>query len=244
MKKIIHQRQPCQKSCASACVAMLLGEPVKQVKAAFHKGYFDDRLTVAGYLRERGMFARDILASQRKFESGKIYVLAVPSLNTVGGTHYIIADARDVLEVLDPQKGNKGRKYYTYDENCGKATSAITVGMENGIEAGEWISTATEWEDQGDWVWRKKLETLSGSVSGPVRKTEFEYYPDGTGNLHKKNYWLLYPGEDERWLSEEFFYENEGYYAYGIIVKQKDPKGYESTIEYDDTFTYGVKATN
>lgn len=45
-------------------------------------------------------------------ELNKVYLVAVPSLNMPGLFHQIIMDTRAGLEILDPNRGVKGRKYY------------------------------------------------------------------------------------------------------------------------------------
>lgn len=105
------------KTCTSACIAMITGEPIEEVISKFHKDYFTGRQRVSDYLRRKGLFARDMTSTERYMAFNAIYILCVPSLNQQASFHSIVADTRDTVEIHDPQKGREGKKYYTYKKS-------------------------------------------------------------------------------------------------------------------------------
>lgn len=117
MSKVTFRKQTTEDNCTSACLAMILHKDVYAVYSEFHGPYFNDRITAAAYLMERGYQVREPRSSDRRIEFGNIYILCVPSLNMEAIFHSVVADTTgDTLEVFDPSMGWHGRKYYTYEE--------------------------------------------------------------------------------------------------------------------------------
>jgi len=112
--KIEHQQQPDDMSCVMTSAAMLVGLSVEDEEIQkFNRDYLHQMATVSSFAMSRAgaIYVRSPLAEERTFIAGNVYVLHVPSLNNIGGGHSIVVDARDVLELFDPQKGT-GKKYY------------------------------------------------------------------------------------------------------------------------------------
>jgi len=111
---ILHQRQPDQKTCVSACIAMALGKPIEEVIEEFHGEYMARCCRASEYLSKKGMLCREIAMVDNTLMKGCMYILCVPSLNHQGGFHVVLGDTRDGdVTVYDPQKGNEGKKYYS-----------------------------------------------------------------------------------------------------------------------------------
>ena len=113
MRKIKLQQQPTDNSCTSTCLAMILGVPVDKVILEFHDKYLRSAITPFKYLSDNGIESEQHRTSDRILWHGELYLVVVPSLNTVGVTHSIIVDVRfDDYLVFDPNKGKEGKKYY------------------------------------------------------------------------------------------------------------------------------------
>lgn len=101
--------------CASACLAMILGLPLAQVKEEFHNLYWQGQLTTADYLRSKGYdpFTPTVCEPHQLYD-GAIHLLAVPAINGAGLHHNIVVDTRfGEPIVLDPAKGfGEGSRYY------------------------------------------------------------------------------------------------------------------------------------
>ena len=118
---------------------------------------------------------------------------------------------------------------YAYDDTNGNLLTKMTSGT-----AGENIFMDYEYENYGDWLWCKTRETLSGSVSGKVRESYFEYEAE-TGNLLHKEFWLS-EGANPR--------IEVAYDAYGNPIAVKDARGNITATDYDPaTHTYPAKIT-
>lgn len=119
---------------------------------------------------------------------------------------------------------------YIYEDTQGQGfvdkISTITSGddIEN-------ITTVTQFDNYGDWLWRKKEETITGSETGLARWTKYDNYDD-YGNLKRKTFVNTDPdGEDQ-----VFEYD---YYANGNLKIAYDPKMYPMETIYDEaTETY------
>jgi len=107
---------------------------------------------------------------------------------------------------------------YTYDDANGNLLSKRRFGT----NAEEVISTYT-YNNYGDWIWRRTSHTLSGSSSGKVRETIYEY-ENSTGNLLSREHWLA--GETSPRTSYT-------YDAYGNVATITDPRGNTITTEYE-----------
>lgn len=111
---LVHQRQPDQKTCLSACMAMALGKPVEEVIDGFHEEYMERCCRASEYLSKQGMLCREVAMVDNILMKGCLYILCVPSLNHQGGFHIVLGDTRDgEFTVYDPQMGNEGKLYYS-----------------------------------------------------------------------------------------------------------------------------------
>lgn len=117
MNKIKHIRQPTDYTCVLASVAMSSHIPLVRVIATAKK-------TCDHNVLEMGLNSNDthnlLVALGLKFEHtwpaklniGNVYLASVPSLNKEATFHSVCFNMQDVFEVLDPQKGRPGKKYY------------------------------------------------------------------------------------------------------------------------------------
>jgi len=118
---IKHQQQPTSDTCASTCIAMLLGVPVNDVISKFHDKYKAGEMNIDHYLKNNGLAVEPILSNYWQAQWGKLYLLAVPSLNSKANLHSIILDCRleGIVDIYDPNMGKKDKDYY------------VLVGKEN-----------------------------------------------------------------------------------------------------------------
>lgn len=122
------QQQPTENSCMSACVAMVSAQPVKDVVQRWHDAFHD-----------RSEWIDDALDFYKipyfyghprngELLYGFVYFLTVPSLNVKGGLHQVLmsltADRKNI-EVLDPNMGRDGCKYYVWGPE--KAEDQATI---------------------------------------------------------------------------------------------------------------------
>lgn len=140
---IKHVCQPDNISCTSACLAMLTGIPIQQILNEFHIGWTQGKqITPIQYLTEkRDAGESDVVMDLHltygdTLWPGGVYLLTVPSLNTVGHFHHIVFDWRDDENplVLDPNQGRSGKRYFTHWD---EAESELTYPL------GSWIIDAT-----------------------------------------------------------------------------------------------------
>lgn len=110
-KNFTHVQQT-SKTCASACLAMLLGESLVTIVNEFHDKYLEGSTTPYTYLKEKGLYPKRRYSDESSVEWDKVYLLAVPSLNMPGAMHSILLDTRygSAPLLYDPQKG--ASKFY------------------------------------------------------------------------------------------------------------------------------------
>jgi ABC-type bacteriocin/lantibiotic exporter with double-glycine peptidase domain len=105
--KLIKQQKPYD--CAVACIAMATGKPYDDIQ----KRHFHQKVD----LRKDGLFDSEIIATLRhegmdvsvgKY-NGSPCIMTVPSLNFAKSWHVVYWDGD---QILDPQNGRKGKKYY------------------------------------------------------------------------------------------------------------------------------------
>ena len=120
---------------------------------------------------------------------------------------------------------------YTYDDSNGNLLAKISSGT-----IGENVAAIYEYENFGEWLWRRTREALDGSISGPVRETLF-VYEDTTGNLLSRQF-VLATGENP-----EIRFE---YDDYGNVTHAYDANGNLPTVTtYDySTRTFPETITN
>lgn len=115
-------------TCGVACAAMVAGVPFESALAE-----------AAGFIKVNGMGSREMGTLLRKLGvrfTRKLFpelrrtvphIVVAPSLNVVGGLHYIVVDlSNGVVEVYDPQRGRPGKQYYRHrsDDENGVALTA------------------------------------------------------------------------------------------------------------------------
>lgn len=124
--KLAHQTQPTPYACVHTCIAMLAGVPVAQVMERFPGDGMDMRETYAAL--EAMKLNWNALVFGRLVVDA-VYLASVPSLNFEGGSHAVILDSRSgEIEVLDPNKGREGKRYYVGWENDPDDVKAIADG--------------------------------------------------------------------------------------------------------------------
>ena len=110
---------------------------------------------------------------------------------------------------------------YAYDNANGNLLAKMTSGT-----GGENVTVTYEYENFGEWLWRKTREAFEGSNIGPVRETLFDY-EDTTGNLLSGQF-VLTPGENP-----EIRFE---YDEFGNVTHKYDANGNPPTVStYDST---------
>ena len=113
--KIIHQQQPTHDTCVSACIAMLLNIPVKEIVEEFHSKYINQELNIYEFLINHDLNIEPLLPSYWQAELNNIYIASVPSLNKKAALHQIIIDTRNGASIVyDPQEGKPDCDYYVY----------------------------------------------------------------------------------------------------------------------------------
>ena len=108
---IRQQYQDLPNNCVSACLAMISGKSVNEVTAEFHDGYHNRDIDIYEYLDALGIrFIKKYPCEKQTLKKGFVYLLAVPSLNIVGGMHEIVVDfSGDDAVILDPAPEEKNR---------------------------------------------------------------------------------------------------------------------------------------
>ncbi|MGD8671065.1 MAG: FG-GAP-like repeat-containing protein, partial [Desulfobacterales bacterium] len=124
------------------------------------------------------------------------------------------------------------KEVYTYDDVNGNLLSKTVSGTN-----AESVTLYYRYAKLGGWMWRKTRETVTGSVSSYVRRTDYEYDND-TGNLLLKRFWL-------RGIPSSSYPKIEMTYdQYGNQKTVIDPRGNTTTTDYDTaTRTFPIKIT-
>lgn len=113
MSKLVLQRQPDQHTCVAACLAMVLNRPVQEVVDEFHADFEQRKHEVDQYACTQGaLLART--EDRQRLQANKVYFLLVPSLNSPGMFHQVLADTRHGFEIFDPAR--QGTQAY-----CGRS---------------------------------------------------------------------------------------------------------------------------
>ena len=111
--------QQGKNNCVIACVAMTAGMSIEEV----------EKIIPSFVPQENGVTTEDMCLIYRiigveyvlyhtpRLVYGRLYTVAVPSLNFDGGTHRIVIDWRfGDIKVLDPNEGVEGRKFYVNED--------------------------------------------------------------------------------------------------------------------------------
>lgn len=121
MRQINHITQSEWNSCASSCVAMLLGHKSdRTVWDEWGREYAENthKIGIKEYLKNKGLelscYDSDIVRVQ-SLELGHVHLVSIPSINIDGGMHYVIWDGRAYegnKYIYDPAEGREGRRHY------------------------------------------------------------------------------------------------------------------------------------
>lgn len=117
--KIFHQCQPCQRSCVSTCIAMLLNVPVSVIKDKWHENFWEYKASMRNILDHYGVQYKefsslDIITLGENVGTG-VFLATVPSLNYAGGFHEVLVQyTKETNEwnIFDPN-AQEGYKFYT-----------------------------------------------------------------------------------------------------------------------------------
>ena len=174
-------------------------------------------------LQEKSEFyasAGGTLLSEATFTWDDTVIIGDSRFVKLTSKHSVLYDGATVVETDET---------YSYDNTNGNLLSTTASGPD-----AENLTTVKEYENfggTGGWNWRLIEESLSGSVSGTVRKTTYAY-ESLTGNLLSQTACLNIGAETGPTASFE-------YDGYGNLIKAYDPMGNFTETVYDtSTKTY------
>lgn len=112
-KQIELVRQPTPSSCSHACVAMVTGLDVNDVRAALPEPAGPDH-----YVQFLCRQQIHVGSPAEKLHYGSVYLLTMASKNLLGKMHLVVLDLRDeqAPKLFDPVDGVEGREPATLDE--------------------------------------------------------------------------------------------------------------------------------
>ncbi|QHJ80706.1 MAG: hypothetical protein [Bacteriophage sp.] len=146
---IVLQQQPCNRSCVSTSIAMILGLPAKVVIDRWDEEYHRDGVSLRTILDHYKIPFKSFDTADRNgmadCPSG-YYLVTVPSLNFIGGNHEIVValdNEKCLYMAYDPQQGT-GAKYYT-------SNAEITDGLGVHITGGYTLDVCITPEDLKEW---------------------------------------------------------------------------------------------
>lgn len=134
MIKIKHIQQPTDYTCTLTSISMATRIPLSKVISIAKCSVDHDVMELGlnscdtySVLVALGVKFRHIWPVKLKF--GQVYIASVPSLNKEATFHTVCLDMQDCFEVLDPQKGRHGKKYYDqFEENDPLARRIYSYG--------------------------------------------------------------------------------------------------------------------
>lgn len=128
MSYIKHQTQPCNTSCMSTCLAMIVNKPAQEIIDKYHARYRGESISLRQMLNDLQVpFKSFDSADHTLLSEVGAYMVSVPSVNIKGGLHQIVIEVRDFdYLVHDPVRGKPGRYYYV---NRGEAKGEFEVGL-------------------------------------------------------------------------------------------------------------------
>ena len=131
MRELIHQTQTLDNNCVCTACAIVMGVPAQEVTDKWHDRYMsnDEHVNEATILASYGFMTRPYLSIDNQVVWGNVYLLAVPSLNIIGGMHSIVLDLREegCNKLYDPAKGREGRKHYIGPDEESDDESAVSL---------------------------------------------------------------------------------------------------------------------
>lgn len=122
-------QQQDDSTCGVACAAMVAGVPF-EIANAKAKEFVTKRGMGA---REMGILLRRLGVRFTRLMIPELkrcvpHIVVVPSLNRVGGNHYVVVDlSNDFVEVYDPQAGRPGKAFYRRRYGVDEGTGSIDL---------------------------------------------------------------------------------------------------------------------
>lgn len=118
MIPLLHQMQPTNNSCTSACLAMITNRPVRKIMEEFHdKWQVFDTNPLKWLEANTRLKCKALDIYYDTVFNNAVYLATVPSLNIEGGLHHILFDTRgEHCVVYDPAMG-RGKYYGNTDLN-------------------------------------------------------------------------------------------------------------------------------
>ncbi|HHA3474793.1 TPA: hypothetical protein ACODLE_001579 [Salmonella enterica subsp. enterica serovar Infantis] len=111
MKIIKHQKQG-EMDCVCTCIAMVAGMSRRSIRRKYHNRFMNDNDYDINHILDDLKIKYRICNPNENIKLNCVYLVTVPSVNMPGWFHQIIIDTREGFEILDPNRGLKGRKYY------------------------------------------------------------------------------------------------------------------------------------
>lgn len=115
--------------CGIACIAMVTGKSYQEVKEIVKtEPNFAMTPKQLQHALEQYKMAY-IPYSYPVLWPGRVYIITVPSLNILGGGHYMVIDYRNEDSALlhDPNLNKEGKKVYGYDADLQSYSEVIEV---------------------------------------------------------------------------------------------------------------------
>lgn len=147
-----HATQDCPHSCFAVSLGIIMGIAPEEARSRYHEQYYHGTASIRSVLTDAGLSYTAFMSDERNsIETPGIYLCSVPSLNIVGGSHYIVIEVNSMedWQVLDPVKGRVDRKYYIADIPD-KVVEPLAVMMGGGynLEASFKPEDVLEWRER------------------------------------------------------------------------------------------------
>lgn len=107
------KHQPTANTCVATCLAMITGLPVETVIDEFHDEFMGYNLDVKTYLETKGVIV-ERTEDRHALGFDSVYLLIVPSLNSIGQFHCVLCDTRQpdentAMTIYDPARKTSQR---------------------------------------------------------------------------------------------------------------------------------------
>lgn len=147
--------QPCPFSCFSTVIGIITGINAQSAHRAFHNEYWHGVSSIRSVLNGVGLpYTAYSTVDRNSIESPGIHLCSVPSLNVVGGSHYVVVEVLTLQDwqVLDPAKGRivdgKPRKYYIADNPTAEEPLAVLLEGGYNLEASFKPEDVLKWRER------------------------------------------------------------------------------------------------
>jgi ABC-type bacteriocin/lantibiotic exporter with double-glycine peptidase domain len=110
--KLNHVMQLDSEGCGIACIAMLVNKSYSEIRDLVVD------IPITQRILEDLLYQLDIRFRKPAYDDlvpDRLYIVCVPSLNNIGGMHYIIVDMRGTMKVYDPNKGRIDVSIYDHN---------------------------------------------------------------------------------------------------------------------------------